>query len=253
MSPDRGRIALLLIISFLLSLRFISTAASSIEMQHVYDGRLVADPAELSAAAKERIAAAILRVIPPEQWSDNGIFCDPEQDVIRIIDRAKGGFTEPGSEQQAVLFTFCSPGHNFGENGIAVIERDRVEALVIYPGAWENDIEALPDINGNGRAEMVIAAGGTNMGEHWGVIGIIELDSDGVTAFGRSETYHSDCDSDHASSTEAAVLSAKAGKEPVFYRQAFRQRCAEGDPWRHSGARQRVELDENGIGYRRIK
>jgi len=253
MSLDRGWMVLLLTIGFLLPSGLFSTSASSRVLQHVYDGRSVADSVALPGPEKGWIATAILRVIPSDEWPDNGIFCDPERDVIRIIDRAKGGFTGPGLEQQAILFTFCSPGHNFGENGIAVIGRDRVEALIVYSGAWENDIEALPDINGNGRAEMVVAAGGTNMGEHWGVIGIIELGADGVTAFGRSETYHSDCDTEHASGTEAAVLSAKAAKEAVFYRQAFRQGCAAGDPWRQSGERQRVELNENGIDYRRIK
>ena len=253
MSLNRDRIALLPIVGFLLTSGLLSTTASSIELQHVYDGRLVSDSAELSAAEKEWITKAILRVIPPDEWSENGIACNPELEAIRIIDRAEGGFTGSNSEQQAILFNFCSPGHNFGENGIAVIGRDRVEALVVYSGAWENDIEALPDINGNGRAEMVVAAGGTNMGEHWGVIGIIELDTDGVTAFGRSETYHNDCDTDYASGTEAVVLSAKAGKESVFYRQTFHQGCAEGDPWRQSGARRQVDLDEDGIEYRRIK
>ncbi len=105
-------------------------------------------------------------VIPPGEWAENGIACDPEREAIRIIDRAEGGFTGADLKQQAILFNFCSRGHNFGENGIAVIGRERVDALVVYAGAWENSIEVLPDINGNGRAEIVVSAGGTNMGEH---------------------------------------------------------------------------------------
>jgi len=253
MSLHRDRIALLSIVGFLLTSGLLSATASSMELQQVYDGRLLSDSARLSAADTERITKAILHVIPPAEWAENGISCDPEQEAIRIIDRAEGGFTGAGLKQQAILFNFCSRGHNFGENGIAVFERDRVEALVVYAGAWENSIEVLPDINGNGRAEMVVSAGGTNMGEHWGVIGIIELDTDGVTAFGRSETYHNDCDTEYASGTEAVVLSAKPGKEAVFYRQTFHQSCAEGAPWRQSEARRQVDLEEDGSAYRRIK
>lgn len=223
------------------------------EVQTVYDGRVISDPFKISDKEKKRITDALLEAFPADSWADNGISCNPEQDVITVIDSADGRFLDVDGAQQGILFSFCWPGHNLGENGIAVLVQGKVEALVVYSGSWENNLEALPDVNDNGLAEMVVTTGGMNMGEVWGGIAIIELTADGVKAFGRFSTYQNDCESAYASGAVTSLLSAGTGATPVFYRQAFRKSCGDGESWRQTGKPEEVALEEDGISYLRIR
>lgn len=101
---------------------------------------------------------------------------------------------------------------------------------------------------------MLIAAGGTNMGETWGVIALCEFDGHGIKKIGHTDTYADNCGIENATGAEAYRLYAKVGKTPVFYREAFMTTCTGDDPWKKSGAIEQIVLQqEDLIEYLRIQ
>ena len=109
--------------------------------------------------------------------------------AIRAIDVSSGSFTRANAAQRAILYMYCEVGHNMDLDGIAIIENGRIVSHIVFEGASNTAIGALPDINGNGLAEIVIATGGTNQGQSWAVISITEISGKETTDFGQAATY----------------------------------------------------------------
>jgi hypothetical protein len=216
-------------------------------VQPIYDARVSPQPARLSSAEEMLMNETILSAAH-DIWRDRECSADFE-----ILDSAQGSFTEPRSDQKAVLYRYCMTGHNFALNGIAIIENDQVVAHIVYEGTWDYEIDALPDMNGNGLSEMLVAAGGTNMGETWGVIALCEFDGHGIKKIGHTDTYADNCGIEHATGAEASRLYARVGKTPVFYRETFMTTCTGDDPWKKSGAIEQIVLQGDLIEYLRIQ
>jgi hypothetical protein len=66
----------------------------------------------------------------------------------------------------------------------------RVVAHIVYEGGQDRAIGALPDIDGNGLAEILVATGETNQGVTWETISIIELAGSEITEW-RLPGFHS--------------------------------------------------------------
>jgi hypothetical protein len=240
----------------IMSLPVAPVSAPARDVKAIYDGRLSLKPGKLSpsedALMKEKILPAA-RKLWDEQEFDGA--CTPGFDAS-AVDVARGSFTKPGSDQKAILYRYCMTGHNRALNGIAVIEGDRIAAHIIYEGDWSNAVGALPDLNGNGLSEILIAAGGTNQGENWGVISVIEISGSNITTFGTTETYSDNCGTSKGNcGFEAYRISVKAGKTPVFYREAFSGKEVHGgaDAWKKSGALKEISLKNDEVEYQLIE
>src|SRR2546422_7267099 len=170
-----------------------------------------------------------------------------------IIDVAKGSFTRPGANQDAILYKYCETAHNFALDGLAIIEEGRVVAHVAYDGAWDAAMATLPDINGNGLSEIIIDTRGMNMGEGWATISIIEFSGNTGRKFGATEPETYTCGAVSDQRSEAYLIYAKPGKTPVFYSETFVQDCKRNAPWRKSGTLRRIFLKESEIEYQRLK
>lgn len=187
-------------------------------------------------------------------WRDNTGRCEPGSgNDPRIVGVAKGSFTKPHSNQQAILYQFCSTAHNFALDGIAITEADRVLAHFIYEGAWDAAMGALPDINGNGLSEIMIDTRGTNMGEHSAGISIIEFSGKTIRKLGQTETSSDSCGARVSIGSEAYALFAKRGRTPVFYRDAFVRSCKSNAKWRKSETLKLISLYEDATEYQRVK
>ena len=220
----------------------------------IVDGRQIAASSDISQIHKEHVTEVLLDLIPAETWVDHGIHCTPDLNEFRIIDIASGNFIPHPANQSAVLFTFCQPGHNFGENGIAIIAENKVIGLVVYSGGWDHRISALPDINRDGRMEIRISGGGMNQGEIWSTSAIIGFSDGGVTSYGRIADFSDDCENPYGrSGKEAAAIFVDSGPEPVFWRQTFLQPCDRQEGWQMMEKRQRFTLEADDVDYRRIK
>ncbi|MDR3556089.1 MAG: hypothetical protein P4L55_15135, partial [Syntrophobacteraceae bacterium] len=170
---------------------------------------------------------------------------------------ARGSFTKPDSDQKAILYRYCETGHNRALNGIAIVEKGAVVCHLAYPGDWDNGVGALPDINGNGRSELLISSGGTNQGITWGTIRIIELsDTIVLTKFGGTKTLSDNCgaDEEKGSATAYRIL-VKSGPMADFYQELFVNKgaCSGTGVWEKSGKREKVSLENDRTDYEFIR
>lgn len=179
---------------------------------------------------------------------------DPDvEEAFEIIDLASGSFTRPGAKQRAVSYILARVGHNFGRDGIAVLENGRVVAHVAYQGAWENALGALPDINGNGLSELLTAAAGINMGYSWQAVGLLEFTRTGVKDLGIVRVYEDDCGAGERKGIETAYrLLAAPGAPPAFYREEFTRPCESRRAWRANGGRKRCTPEQGNVEYVRL-
>jgi hypothetical protein len=141
-------------------------------------------------------------------------------------------------------------------NGIAVIENDRVVAHILYAGGWDNAIGTMPDLNGDGLAEIVLASGGTNMGQTWKSMAILGIGETGLASFGRTQTYLDNCGTGQKDcKAQAWRLSVKSGAPPVFFRESFVNAgaCQGAGDWKKAHSLGKVSLEPDETEYSLIK
>ena len=211
-------------------------------LRPVYDGR-----AEAQSSAPSEAEAQLVRrhALPAAQrlWQGDRS-CQPE---FQIVGAAGGSFTRPKAAQRAVLYRFCATGHNFANNGIAVLEGGGVVAHVAYSGGEDHGIRAAPDIDGNGLSEIVLSNGSTNQGYTVSVAVLIELSPSGVKKFGVADAYEDDCGVAERCRMTAYKISVRPGPSPVFYREAFSKR---NERWAKTGGPARFSPREDAGSYR---
>ena len=222
----------------------------------IFDGRLALKPTKLSSSEESPMKDRVLTAAR-KAWHERERDGECEAGFKpTALDIAPGSFTKPKSEQKAILYAYCSVGHDMNLNGIAVIENGRVVAHIVYEGGGDRAIGALPDIDGNGLSEILVATGGTNQGVTWQTISIIELAGSEITEFGQTGTLSDDCGIDEKNGkTKANRISAKVGRTPAFYREAFVNNgsCGGAGTWRKSEVLTPVSLEEDKVEYKILK
>jgi len=221
----------------------------------IFDGRLTLTPTKLSSSEEKLMKD---KVVPAARKSWHERERDQECGTgfaSTPTDIAAGSFTKPKADQKAILYQYCEVGHDMTLNGIAVIENGQVVAHVVYEGGGDHAIGALPDINGNGLSEILLAAGGTNQGITWGSISIIELGGTEVTQFGRTETLSDECGraDDKNAKTKAYRISVKAGPSPAFYREVYSDSCEGSGTRKKVGGLTAISMDEDKVEYQLLK
>jgi hypothetical protein len=210
-------------------------------------------PAKLSPSEESLLKAVIApaaRNFWLERLRDRDCFSGPD---VRAIDVASGAFTKPKAEQKAILYSFCELGHNQNLDGIAIVENGAVISHIVFEGASNTAIGALPDINGNGVAEIVVAAGGTNQGTTWTGISIVEVSGPTITRFGQTLTSSDNCGANEDNCTvEANRITVKRGSSPAFYSETF-VRNGDTGPWRRSAALSALRLRQDETRYELLK
>jgi len=245
------KVSCLLLFISILSHAAIPENACTQDSKQIYDGRLTLNTTKLSPSEEALFKEKVLPSVRNWHEQESELVCNPGFEAT-AIDIAQGAFTRPKSDQRAILYSYCVTGHNMALNGIAIIDNDQVVAHIVYEGAWNNAIGAMPDLNGNGLSEILVASGGTNQGITRASISIIELSGNGVMKFGWTETFSDNCGGgDDNCKAEASRLSVKAGKTPVFYREAFVNK--DGGKWVRSGTPRHISLKMDETQYELIK
>jgi hypothetical protein len=241
---------------FLVLIGMIIRGTTTPQTKPIFDGKLALTATKVSGAE----LMLMNRIVFPAAatfWKaqEKNAECDQGMDSS-AIDIAQGSFTKPGAKQKAILYRHCITGHNLALDGIAIIENDKLVSHIVYVGGWDNALGTLPDINGNGKAEILIASGGMNQGELWKAISIIELSEDGVVSFGSTGAYSDNCGSaEEKRKAKAYRISVKVGTVPEFYREAYVNKgtCSENGTWRRSEMLKRITLDKDETEYEIIK
>lgn len=223
--------------------------AAAQQAKRIYDGRLSPKPGIVLPSERTLLKEKAVPAARAWQQQSDSICTGGDEAAVDI---AHGSFTRPASVQKALLYRYCTIGHNRAVNGIAVIENGQLAAHLVYEGGWDNAIGAVAGLNGNGRSEIIVASGGTNQGITWKSIAIIELTDNSVAKLGRLQTFSDDCGVNEPCRAEACRVSAKAGKPPVFYREDFIRKGADGK-WGKPGPPRQISLEKDEIEYFFIK
>lgn len=168
---------------------------------------------------------------------------------FRVDDAEEGAFTRPGAIQTAVLYRVGSAGNCCSMGGLAVLEGGRLvrNVAIDYGG---DDIRALPDVNGNGRSELVLSGGGGGQGVFVRSVFVEEFGDDRLERWGQLFVYESTCGAGRPGATATRLL-VVPGATPHFRAETYEQEaCADdfpewqGLPWQAVGGRADVEMDE---------
>jgi hypothetical protein len=205
----------------------------------IFDGRLNPKPAVVSAAdlallKKEALPAA-------RKAAGKDAACEGK---LEAVDVAAGAFTRAGASQKLVLYRYCVTGPGFGRSGVAVIDEGRVVAHFAFDSSGEHALGVLRDLDGDGLSEIVLAGGGTNMGQTVEYATILGWGPAGPRKLGTLQAYGDDCGY-QGKGRAAYRLFAVPGPKPSFQQQEFKGPC-EGNAWKKSGAQEPVapEADE---------
>jgi alpha-tubulin suppressor-like RCC1 family protein len=210
----------------------------------IFDGRLTLHPGALSAEQQAFLKRAIFPAAR-KPWHDQEAECE-RGFQSQAVDVAHGAFTRPGAAQDAILYRYCTIGHARALNGIAILQDGQLTAHVVYEGDESYAIGALPDINGDGISEIVLAGGSTNQGITSAWISILQFGAE-VTRFGHTQTYEDNCGvvEDNCRTT-AWRISVKPGPAPAFFREAFAQ---DGKTWKRTAPLGALKLDADETEY----
>ena len=162
----------------LVTLSFLPAALAAGSQKVIYDGRLSLTSTRLSPSEEALMKAEILREAR-KAWKERARSC-AEGFTTGPIDIAAGSFTRPKAEQKAIIYSHCVIGHNVVLNESPSSRRTPRLPRGLRGGGSERH-RRIADINGNGLSEILIASGGTNMGETWRSVSIIEIPGKGVT------------------------------------------------------------------------
>ncbi len=201
----------------------------------LYDPLAKAPEAE-PALADERLVREKLVPKAVAHWGSNES-CGGDE--LNIIGAVEGSFTRPGSVQRVIVYELCQTGNGFANNGIGVFENGRIAAHFVEEGGWNLEIKMAPDLNRNGRAELIIETGG---GMHQGYTGssvtIIEIGETEIVSFGTYLAFTNECENlaPGRYCDRSYKLTASLGSRPVVTAQKFLNRGTESRPkWIASG------------------
>lgn len=230
----------------LFSAFFGAASVSAQELKLIYDGRVDAKTAKISPLDENLLKREALPQARAAWKSDE--HCE---EGFEIQDAASGAFTRKGATQKAFLYRYCETGHNFGNDGIVIVENGRIAAHYVYDGGWDISIIALPDINENGINEIALGESGMHQGYGWSVVSIIELAGKTIEKFGIFDTWADDCGAEVKNcGTTAFKIIAKPGNHAAFYHEKYRKVKA---AWRISGKSAIAKPREDTSVYRRLK
>lgn len=170
------------------------------------------------------------------RWADDESCAGGNLSIIGALD---GSFTAAGSRQRAIVYELCQTGNGFANNGVAVVEGGRVIVHFVEEGGWNLEVRKAPDINRNGRDELIIETGG---GMHQGYTGssvsVLELSPFAVVQLGVFLAYTNECESlaPNKYCDRSYRLTAVRGTRPAITSQKFLNRGTEERPrWVASG------------------
>lgn len=217
-------------------------------LKPIYDARLYSEPREPSGTARALADGWSRRAVESAGLEPG------ECGEVMFQDVTGGSFTAPGAGEQALLWQ-CSGGMPMQgrQVGVVVMADGQVTAAVDFHGGNTWAIGALPDINGNGRDEILLRGGFIHMGERHDFFSVIEVLPAGVSKLGRFQGELDLCDTvaegEPAEMPVAYRYHVRPGPVPVFYREQFTKTRCDGD-WVRQGDLEAVEPEVDEADYR---
>lgn len=162
------------------------------------------------------------------------------EEEVRVLAVAEGAFTQPDADQHVVLYLMglwprCCP-----KVGLAVVEGG-VDGQLVRNTAFEGStqgLHALPDLDGDGRAEVALLSSFGMGGSEERSVQIASFGQDGTHAWGGTGLYSGACgalrDGEEAVRVVAVPATAPGGT-PSFMAERYTRATCEGGAWVPSG------------------
>jgi hypothetical protein len=219
----------------LLACSVLGLVADAASLTPIFDGRLSLTPNPRLTAAEQ--TAYEMQIIPAarKHFGNAGTCTD---DPLRL-DTATGAFTRARAAQKALIYRYCSTGASFGRVGLVVFEGGKPVRHDVFEEAAQYALGRMPDLNRDGVDELILATGGTQMGETWQSASIVQLGTGKPRQPVQFEAYRDNCGSLEPKPTATAWrVYAAPGATPRFYHQRFIGSCASGTKLEAVGALQ---------------
>jgi hypothetical protein len=216
-----------------------ATAQSPVEIADGRQAEAWVDPAEWLARPAVHQATEAARA----HWQAQ----DPSyEEELGVMDVADGAFTEPGADQQAVLYVMSLWPRCCPKMGLAVVENGRLVRNVAFEGSAQ-DLKPIPDLDGDGRNELVYIGSFGMGGQNTTSFTVVSFGTDGVTERSGPSILDDACAAGQPGAT-AARVTAVAG--PEFTIERYSKATCEATEWQPVGGPEPLELDpQPGIAY----
>ena len=167
------------------------------------------------------------------------------EEEVQVMDVAEGAFTEPGAEQQAVLYLMSLWPRCCPKMGLAVVEDGRLVRNVAFEGVAQ-DLKPIPDLDGDDRNEIVYIGSFGMGGQNTTGFTLVSFGADGVTEWGGTTINDDSCAAMQPGSTAARVTAIPG---PEFTIERYSMATCEGSEWQPVGGPEPLELGQSGIEY----
>jgi hypothetical protein len=168
---------------------------------------------------------------------------DPSyEEEVQVMAVAEGAFTEPGASQQAVLYLMSLWPRCCPKMGIAVIQDDALVRNVAFE-APEQDLAAIPDLDGDGRDELAVTGSFGMGGENSTSVTLVSFADSGLRTWGGTMIAYDSCAAMQEGGT-AARITAVPG--PEFTIESFSLVSCESGEWQPGGPPEPFEFPAPG-------
>lgn len=216
-------------------------AASALSPVEIADGRHFepwVDPAEWLGQPAVQQATGAARA----HWRVQDASYEEE---VRVMDVADGAFTEPGAEQQAVLYLMSLWPRCCPKMGLAVVEDGQLVRNLAFEGVAQN-LKPIPDLDGDGRNELVTIGSFGMGGQNTTGFTLVSFGADGVTEWGGTTINDDSCAAMQPGSTAARVTAIPG---PEFTIERYSMATCEATEWQPIGGSEPFDLGQSGIAY----
>ena len=160
------------------------------------------------------------------------------EEDLRIFAVAEGAFTEPGTQQQAVLFVMSVWPRCCPKTGLAIIEGDRLVRNVAFEGVAQ-ELTAVPDLDGDGRDELAFVGEFGMGGETSRSVTLASFGADGLVEWGGTGIAENACAAGHDGATASRVVALPG---PTFTVEHYTQPSCESATWEPAGGPESLDL-----------
>ena len=215
----------------------LAASASAQSPVEIVDGR-AADGPDLSTWAGQAERPPVQQAIAAARSYWRGQDASYEED-IRFFGVAEGAFTEPGTQQEAVLIMMSPWPRCCSKMNLAVLDGGRLVRNIAFEGG-ANGLSTVPDLDGDGRDELAYTSWFGMGGQESGSVTFATFTDDGLRDLGGTSIYEGACAAGH-DGTNATRVFVRPGAGLMI--EQYTQPTCESSSWQPVGGTEPLHLE----------
>jgi hypothetical protein len=203
-----------------------SAAAADATPVVIADGRAFSEGADLSAWSSPAMPQVFAAARAHWQAQDPGY-----EEETRVLAVAEGAFTEPGAHQEAVLYLMSLWPRCCPKVGIAILQDGALVRNIAYEGS-DQRLEAVPDLDGDGRDELVVTGSFGMGGDNSTSISLVSFGDAGFRTWGGTGIQNDSCAAMREDGSAARITAVPS---PAFTIERFTLASCETGEYQPAG------------------